>query len=114
MDDRQRSHLIGGHQGRIILLGDGTEVLTDSAEHDSDMFDQSDEEEKDLESQVRKGQAAADGARKQREETPGPSSTSESSTQQKAEAEQKQGTGPGSTPEEPKMKPASDGPAPSA
>ncbi|GAB7356326.1 hypothetical protein MBLNU459_g7119t3 [Dothideomycetes sp. NU459] len=114
MDSDQRSRMIGSHQGRIILLGDGTEVLTDSAEHDSEMFDQSDEEEKDLESQVRKGQAAADGGRKQREETPGPSSTSEPSAQLKAEEEQKKGTGPGSTPEEPKMKAASDGPAPSA
>lgn len=99
--DRQRPNQLGGQKGRIILLSDGTEVLTDSAEPDSDMFDQSDDEEKDLESQVRKGQAAADGSRQQREETPGPSS--ESSGQEKADAEKKKGTGPGAVPEEPKM-----------
>lgn len=48
MDLDQRA---GGKSGRIILLGDGTEVLTDSA--DGDMFD--DAEEKDLASQVNKG-----------------------------------------------------------
>jgi protein phosphatase PTC2/3 len=40
-------------RGRIILLGDGTEVLTDS--DDTEMFDHGDED-KDLESQVHKGQ----------------------------------------------------------
>jgi len=46
---------IGGTQrgGRIILLGDGTEILTDS--DDTEMFDQS-EEDRDLDSQVHKGQ----------------------------------------------------------
>lgn len=39
--------------GRIILLGDGTEVLTDS--DDTEMFDHG-EEDKDLASQVHKGQ----------------------------------------------------------
>ena len=39
--------------GRIILLGDGTEVLTDS--DDTEMFDHG-EEDRDLASQVRKGQ----------------------------------------------------------
>jgi protein phosphatase 2C family protein 2/3 len=43
----------GRSGGRIILLGDGTEVLTDS--DDIDMFD-NDEEEKDLASQVDKRQ----------------------------------------------------------
>lgn len=41
-------------RGRIILLGDGTEVLTDS--DDTDMFDHGDED-KDLASQVSKSQA---------------------------------------------------------
>jgi protein phosphatase 2C family protein 2/3 len=41
-------------KGRIILLGDGTEVLTDS--DDPEMFDHG-EEDKDLASQVHKGQA---------------------------------------------------------
>ncbi len=40
-------------RGRIILLGDGTEVLTDS--DDAEMFDHGDED-RDLEAQVPKGQ----------------------------------------------------------
>ena len=40
---------VGGYRGRIIFLGDGTEVLTDS--DDTEMFDNADED-KDLESQV--------------------------------------------------------------
>ncbi|KAL3424324.1 protein phosphatase 2C [Phlyctema vagabunda] len=54
MDSEQKSKGFGGNQrGRIILLGDGTEVLTDS--DDTEMFDHS-EEDKDLDSQVGKGQ----------------------------------------------------------
>lgn len=52
MDNKMKS--FGGNQrGRIILLGDGTEVLTDS--DDTEMFDHGDED-KDLDSQVHKGQ----------------------------------------------------------
>ena len=52
MDNKLKS--FGGNQrGRIILLGDGTEVLTDS--DDTEMFDHVDED-KDLDSQVHKGQ----------------------------------------------------------
>merc|ERR1712093_567422 len=52
MDSKSKS--FGGNQrGRIILLGDGTEVLTDS--DDTEMFDRS-EEDRDLASQVSKGQ----------------------------------------------------------
>jgi protein phosphatase 2C family protein 2/3 len=40
-------------RGRIILLGDGTEVLTDS--DDAEMFDHGDED-RDLDAQVPKGQ----------------------------------------------------------
>lgn len=48
----QKSKGFGGNQrGRIILLGDGTEVLTDS--DDTEMFDHS-EEDQDLASQVSK------------------------------------------------------------
>ncbi|KAG4443455.1 hypothetical protein IFR05_001025 [Cadophora sp. M221] len=56
VDMDQKSKSFGGNQrGRIILLGDGTEVLTDS--DDTEMFDRS-EEDRDLASQVpRKGQA---------------------------------------------------------
>lgn len=51
-----KSFGLGGYRGRIIFLGDGTEVLTDSAEDDdSHMFDNS-EEDKDLISQVGGGE----------------------------------------------------------
>jgi protein phosphatase PTC2/3 len=54
----QKSKLYGGNQrGRIILLGDGTEVLTDS--DDTEMFDNG-EEDKDLASQVSKGDSKSE------------------------------------------------------
>lgn len=55
VDMDQKSKQFGVNpRGRIILLGDGTEVLTDS--DDTEMFDHS-EEDRDLDSQVHKGQA---------------------------------------------------------
>jgi protein phosphatase 2C family protein 2/3 len=52
--DMDRGGQKGPNQrGRIILLGDGSEVLTDS--DDTEMFDHS-EEDKDLESQVQKSE----------------------------------------------------------
>jgi len=52
--DMDHKKPFGNNQrGRIILLGDGTEVLTDS--DDTEMFDHSDED-RDLASQVHKGQ----------------------------------------------------------
>ena len=42
----------GAQRGRIILLGDGTEVLTDS--DNTEMFDDQGEEDKDLASQAPK------------------------------------------------------------
>ena len=60
VDMEQKLKSFGGNQrGRIILLGDGTEVLTDS--DDTEMFDHG-EEDKDLASQVPKGQAATQNA----------------------------------------------------
>lgn len=56
--------------GRVILLGDGTEVST--GDHDGDMFDNEDED-KDLDSQVNKYNHEADNkSRQDREGTPGP------------------------------------------
>ncbi|KAF2461500.1 phosphatase 2C-like domain-containing protein [Lineolata rhizophorae] len=75
MDMDQRTRTISTLGGRIILLGDGSEFPSDSA--DSDMFDH-DEEDKDLESQVNKGGVTqqeggfSKEARSQREETPAP------------------------------------------
>jgi protein phosphatase 2C family protein 2/3 len=52
--DPQRDQLMGlaGYRNRIIFLGDGTEVVTGVS--DADMHDIT-EEDKDLESQVSKG-----------------------------------------------------------
>ncbi|KAG6041993.1 hypothetical protein E4U41_007512 [Claviceps citrina] len=47
---------VGGYRGRIIFLGDGTEVLTDS--DDTEMFEDADEDE-DLESQVSKNKSTS-------------------------------------------------------
>ena len=70
LDMEKRTSGIGGRSGRIILLGDGTEVLTDSDE--TEMFDH-EEEDKDLDSQVSKGgMKPLDEGRGAREETPGP------------------------------------------
>jgi protein phosphatase 2C family protein 2/3 len=54
-DNKSKSFGVGGSRGRIIFLGDGTEVLTGS--DDTEMFDNADED-KDLESQVSKGAAS--------------------------------------------------------
>lgn len=59
-ENKGKSFGVGGYRGRIILLGDGTEVLTDS--DDTEMFDNADED-KDLESQVSKtSDSSATGA----------------------------------------------------
>ena len=74
LDLDNRSRGFGGKNGRIILLGDGTEVLTDS--DDTEMFDHS-EEDKDTEYQVQKGTTATtdeDSMRSEREGTPAPQS----------------------------------------
>lgn len=58
-ESKGKSFGIGGYKGRIIFLGDGTEVLTDS--DDTEMFDNS-EEDKDLASQVEKGSSSSSGS----------------------------------------------------
>ncbi|KAH6655577.1 phosphatase 2C-domain-containing protein [Truncatella angustata] len=58
MDKQSKPFGIGGYKGRIIFLGDGTEVLTDS--DDTEMFDNA-EEDKDLASQVSKSSAGDEG-----------------------------------------------------
>jgi len=63
-----------GNGGRIILLGDGTEISTDAP--DSEMFDHEDED-KDLDSQVDKyNKEESNGNSREREGTPGPQSSS--------------------------------------
>ncbi|KAH0533977.1 hypothetical protein FGG08_007414 [Glutinoglossum americanum] len=70
LDHRMRD--LGRPQGRIIILGDGTEVMTDS--DDTEMFDH-DEEDKDLESQVIRAPTNSEQNRSEREGTPGPNAT---------------------------------------
>ncbi|KAF2740622.1 protein phosphatase-like protein 2c [Polyplosphaeria fusca] len=79
MDLDQRFRPNSGLGGRIILLGDGTEITTEAP--DSDMFDH-DDEDKDLDAQVDKFQSeqandSAEKARAAREETPGPETKSQ-------------------------------------
>ncbi|KAF1928520.1 PP2C-domain-containing protein [Didymella exigua CBS 183.55] len=75
IDDSPDEHDMDDHQfrpsgtgGRIILLGDGTEIETGGA--DNEMFD-NDDEEKDLDSQVSKSSKTDTN----REGTPGPGAT---------------------------------------
>ncbi|CAK7197574.1 Protein phosphatase 2C 2 [Sporothrix eucalyptigena] len=53
-DHRSQSFGVGGYRGKIIFLGDGSEVLTDS--DDTEMFDR---EDKDLDSQVSKASTSS-------------------------------------------------------
>ncbi|KAF2262268.1 protein phosphatase-like protein 2c [Lojkania enalia] len=74
MDLDHRFRPNSGMGGRIILLGDGTEITTEAP--DSDMFDH-DDEDKDLDSQVDKFHSETSNdtngnERNAREETPGP------------------------------------------
>lgn len=109
MDMDQRTRLLGGRGGRVILLGDGTEIITGSGDDDDvDMGEAEEVDDSDVEEQVKKGQAEntntnGEQDRVQREGTPGP----------KAEEPIKDpsSTAASATPEEPKMKAPSDGPA---
>lgn len=84
--DKQGSGF-GGRSGRIILLGNGTEVVTDSDEQE--VFDHEDDD-RDLENQISKHSAHAsketNDLRNQREDTPGPSSQDSTSTQKSPES----------------------------
>ncbi|KAL1964307.1 hypothetical protein VTN77DRAFT_7127 [Rasamsonia byssochlamydoides] len=78
VDNRSRAFSVRG--GRIILLGDGTEVRADQDEED--LFDPADENKSD-ESQVRNSstESANDASREQREGTPGPELTDQNNPQ---------------------------------
>ncbi|KAH6844948.1 phosphatase 2C-domain-containing protein [Chaetomium sp. MPI-CAGE-AT-0009] len=80
MEDQKqgKSFGIGGYRGRVIFLGDGTEVLTDS--DDAEMFDNS-EEDNDLVSQVSKGTSQESGS----EEKPAVADAKSSTPQQQSE-----------------------------
>lgn len=71
----------GGYRGRIIFLGDGTEVLTDT--DDTTMFDDAEEEDRDLDQQV--GKSASSGASESSKEDDAEASTSASAPEKKDE-----------------------------
>lgn len=65
----ERSRAFSVRSGRIILLGDGTEVIPD--QNEEELFDQT--EDQDLANQVTPStNAATDSTRNEREGTPGP------------------------------------------
>jgi protein phosphatase 2C family protein 2/3 len=84
MMDNHRARSFGGLGGRIILLGDGTEI--NANDPDAELFDH-DDEDGDLEHQVHKAAGATSSdeeeeegeteKRSQREGTPGPTSAGE-------------------------------------
>lgn len=69
----ERSRGFSVRSGRIILLGDGTEVIPD--QNEEELFDQT-EEDQDLANQVQH----ESGARNERQATPGPQGKQESSS----------------------------------
>lgn len=68
----ERSRAFSVRQGRIILLGDGTEVISD--QNEEELFNQT--EEQDLANQVH-----PTGSRNEREGTPGPQGKQDGATQ---------------------------------
>ena len=90
----QRTRLLGGRAGRIILLGDGTEILTSHGDEDDD--DDVDMEDRGEAEEVNDDEKSSeDSTRTQREETPAPTS--------KVEEVKEDGA-----PEEPKIMAATD------
>lgn len=73
----ERSRAFSVRSGRIILLGDGTEVIPD--QNEEELFDQT--EDQDLANQVaRSKNAGTDSTRNEREGTPGPQGMETGST----------------------------------
>ncbi|KAK5138251.1 hypothetical protein LTR08_003312 [Meristemomyces frigidus] len=118
MDMDQRTRTLGrGSGGRVIILGDGTEVHTDSANDDDGDIDMEDRgEAEDLEEQVKKGQADVKtegngpaGERSSREETPGPNEAVKSGENDAPKLSASSKPADTTNPEEPKMKVPIDG-----
>lgn len=122
MDLDQRTRMLGGRSGRIILLGDGTEILTshgrDDDDDDDDDMDMEDRrvveelEDDDLPEQAKSGQGAKtngeqNNARGHREETPAPGSQT-SSNENKEPSAAGASTATPSSEHEPKIMAASD------
>jgi len=110
-EDGAHDNKLLSRNNRVILLGNGVEYDPEE-DRENEMFDQSEDEEKDLASQVRKGQAAA--SENNREETPGPegqsppksSQASEQHHEHHGETKEQSSTNP----EEPKMQAVADDP----
>jgi len=101
MDMDQRTRNFGNSGGRIILLGDGTEVLTDSA--NEDMLNNNDEDD---DKEVH-GSTTTSESRGGREGTPGPTDASEHNDSPSSTKTDNSET----TPNEPKMTTPADTPA---
>jgi protein phosphatase 2C family protein 2/3 len=118
MDMDQRTRFLGGRAGRIILLGDGTEILTGHIHDDDgdvDMEDRGEAEDVDddeddqvpTSSQNKPNGAAVDEARSKREETPSPGLQGKNTEPaEKVEATKRQQAETGET--EPKIAAATD------
>lgn len=78
MDLDSRFRPSSGSGGRIILLGDGTEISTEGQE--VELFENEDED-KDLDSQVHSYTKEASNTRTEREGTPAPPSSHEQVTE---------------------------------
>jgi hypothetical protein len=118
MDMDQRTRFIGGRQGRIILLGDGTEISVGNMHDDDGDIDMEDrgeaEEAEDNDPEQVKSEAATNGetSRSTREETPAPSGSLSGRDTEPAdkveEASKQQEKDTGAEPSEPKMAAATD------
>ena len=118
MDMDQRTRFLGGRAGRIILLGDGTEIMTGNIHDDDgdvDMEDRGEAEEADddsedqvpASSQSKANGETADEDRSKREETPAPSLQGKNTeSEDKVEEAKKQQAE--SSESEPKMMAATD------
>lgn len=101
--DIHRHRNFSSRNGRLILLGDGTEVLTDSTTEDADMFDHSMDDDKDIEEQIKTGSSSStttndeNSSRSDRESTPGPQSAPDESKSQSSEAMKDVSHGPTTT-----------------
>ncbi|KAI0842488.1 PP2C-domain-containing protein [Hypoxylon sp. FL0890] len=89
MENKSKTFGIGGYKGRIIFLGDGTEVLTDS--DDTEMFDNS-EEDKDLASQVSKNSSGEDGQSRPPPRAPSPPPRTPKKQEDKSQAKNNDST----------------------
>lgn len=77
-EELDRTREFGFRSGRIILLGDGTEVIADQSEDEP--FDQSEEEQEASSTTNQEQAGSSDTTRNDREGTPGPQTQNEGGT----------------------------------